>query len=231
MIFSSYAFLLAFLPLTLAGFYGLRRAGWRSASVTFLLLASLAFYGVWNVKHLALLVASILANYGLGRIAASKASAGVRRAAMLGGVIANLAFIFWFKYLVFAGSNLAALVGADWTLKNVLLPLGISFFTFQQIAYLVDCWKTGDGEKSLRDYALFVTFFPQLIAGPIVHHGYTRPQFRNLAAGGVKADYIPYGVIIFAMGLDQENGVRRSDRAGDRSDLGRRRSGRPARRS
>jgi D-alanyl-lipoteichoic acid acyltransferase DltB (MBOAT superfamily) len=120
---------------------------------------------------------------------------------MIAGVIGNLALIFLFKYLDFAGSNIAALAGAGWTMQNIILPLGISFFTFQQIAYLVDCYKTKDGEKSFRDFALFVSFFPQLIAGPIVHHRYTRPQFASLAERGVNASYIPYGVMIFAMGL------------------------------
>lgn len=201
MVFSSYAFLLVFLPLTLLGFYALRAAGWRRLSVTFLLLASFAFYGVWSLKHLALLLVSIAANYALGRFLASTAPAPRRRTAMIAGVVGNLSLIFWFKYLGFAGSNLAALIGAPWTMEAILLPLGISFFTFQQIAYLVDCFATKDGEKSLRDYALFVTFFPQLIAGPIVHHRYTRPQFAALAQRPISADYIPYGVMIFAMGL------------------------------
>lgn len=201
MLFSSYAFLLVFLPLTLIGFYALRAAGRRRASVTFLLVVSLAFYGVWNLAHLALLVASIAANYFCGCYLASAAPQGVRRAAMVAGIIGNLSLIFWFKYFDFAGSNVAALAGADWTFQNLILPLGISFFTFQQIAYLVDSYKTKDGEKSFRDYALFVSFFPQLIAGPIVHHRYTRPQFAALAERPVIADYIPYGVMIFAMGL------------------------------
>ncbi|MFZ5615902.1 MAG: MBOAT family protein, partial [Pseudomonadota bacterium] len=201
MVFSSYAFLLVFLPLTIAGFWALRAGGLRRASVSFLLFASLAFYGAWSLAHLALLLASIAANYACGRFVASSASDSARRAAMIAGVAANLSLIFWFKYLDFAGSSLAALVGADWTFRNILLPLGISFFTFQQIAYLVDCWKTKDGEKSFRDYALFVTFFPQLIAGPIVHHRYTRPQFASLAERGVDWNALPYGVMIFAMGL------------------------------
>lgn len=201
MVFSSYAFLLVFLPLTLLGFYALRAADRRRASVTFLLLASFAFYAVWSIQHLALLVASIAANYALGRYAASPAPDAMRRAAMIVGVAGNLGLIFCFKYLDFAGSNLAPLVGADWTMQYIILPLGISFFTFQQIAYLVDCYKTRDGEKNFRDYALFVTFFPQLIAGPIVHHRYTRPQFAALAARAVNPDHIPYGVMIFAMGL------------------------------
>ncbi len=201
MVFSSYPFLLIFLPLTLFGFVALRAAGLRRTSVTFLLIASFAFYGVWSVEHLKLLLFSIVVNYGCGRYASSDAPDNLRRLATAAGVLFNLGLIFWFKYLDFAGSNLAALIGADWTVKNIILPLGISFFTFQQIAYLVDCYTTKDGEKSIRDYALFVSFFPQLIAGPIVHHRFTRPQYASLAVNPVAADYAPYGVMIFAMGL------------------------------
>ncbi|NWG92767.1 MAG: MBOAT family protein [Parvularculaceae bacterium] len=201
MVFSAYPFLLVFLPLTLVGFYALRAAGRRRMSVNFLLAASFVFYGAWSLPHLALLIASILANYCCGRYAASSAPKERRRLAMLAGVVGNLGLVFWFKYLDFAGSNLAALAGADWTFRNIVLPLGISFFTFQQIAYLVDCYRTRDGERRFRDYALFVTFFPQLIAGPIVHHRYARPQFAALASERLNADWIPYGLMIFAMGL------------------------------
>jgi len=201
MVFSSYPFLLIFLPLTLIGFIALRALGLRRSSVTFLLFASFAFYGVWSIEHLKLFLFSIVVNYVCGRYISSAAPDKLRRIATVIGVIFNLGLIFWFKYLDFAGSNLAALVGADWTMKNIVLPLGISFFTFQQIAYLIDCYTTKDGEKNIRDYALFVSFFPQLIAGPIVHHRFTRPQYANLAVNPISADYAPYGVMIFAMGL------------------------------
>lgn len=201
MIFSSYAFMLLFLPLTLLGYYVLRANGVRGASLTFLLVASLAFYAVWNVWHLALLGASVCVNYMAGRFIASAADRRHRRRGLWAGIVFNLALIFAFKYSMFAAANLAAIADVHVALPHILLPLGISFFTFQQIAYLVDCWKTGDREKSFRDYALFVSFFPQLIAGPIVHHGYTRPQFGALAKRAVNFDYLPYGVMIFAMGL------------------------------
>jgi len=200
MLFSSYAFLLAFLPLTLAGYYLLRRIGRREASITFLLIASLVFYAQWNLAHCALLVLSVAVNYALGRLAAEGPESG-RRIALHVAIAFNLSLIFWFKYFDFAASNAATLVGLDYALMHLVLPLGISFFTFQQIAYVVDCRRTGDCERNPRDYALFVTFFPQLIAGPIVHHGYTRPQFADLGKNRVNLDLIPYGVMIFAMGL------------------------------
>ncbi len=201
MLFSSYQFLLVFLPLTLCGFYGLRALGRRETSLTFLLVASFAFYGFGSLAHLSILVGSIAVTYALARVAASASHEGVRTLAYHAGLAFNLSLIFWFKYFDFAASNAAAIVGADYTMRNIVLPLGISFFTFQQIAYLVDCYRTGDCERNPRDYALFVTLYPQLVAGPIVHHAYTRPQFAALARSPVNLDMIPYGIMIFAMGL------------------------------
>jgi D-alanyl-lipoteichoic acid acyltransferase DltB (MBOAT superfamily) len=200
MLFTSYAFMLVFLPVTLAGFYLLRRLGRREASITFLLIASLVFYAQWSLAHAALLVLSIAANYALGRLAA-EGPPPMRRLALHTAIAFNLSLIFWFKYFDFAAANAASLVGLDYALLNIVLPLGISFFTFQQVAYVVDCHRTGECEKSPRDFALFVTFFPQLIAGPIVHHGYTRPQFSDLGRNPVDLNLLPYGVMIFAMGL------------------------------
>ena len=201
MVFSSYAFLFAFLPAVLAGFYALRRFGAFNASATFLLAASFIFYAYWSVAHLALLVGSILVNYLSAGVIAGNNQARTRKVVLAAGIIFNLGLIFIFKYLDFAGSNLAAVTGNEWRLLNILLPLGISFFTFQQIAYLVDCYSTRKNEKSLRNYALFVSFFPQLIAGPIVHHRHTRPQFESIAARPANLEMLPYGLMIFAMGL------------------------------
>jgi D-alanyl-lipoteichoic acid acyltransferase DltB (MBOAT superfamily) len=201
MLFSSYEFLLVFLPATIAGFYILRGFGFRRASVTFLLVASFAFYARWSLPHLMLLLGSIAANYLLGRLAAEGPGEAARRWAMHVAIAFNLSLIFWFKYFDFAASNAAALTGLDYTFFNLVLPLGISFYTFQQIAYVVDCRRTGACEKNPRDFALFVSFFPQLIAGPIVHHGQTRPQFAALAQGPVNLAMLPYGLMIFAMGL------------------------------
>ena len=201
MVFSSYSFLLVFLPFTLFGFYGLRKFGAYGWSVTFLLFASTIFYGVWNVGHLVLLTLSILANYGVGRSFQFLNNPLWRRLLIYTGVFGNLSLIFVLKYLDFTLSNVAAVTGSSHTFYNLVLPLGISFFTFQQIAYLVDCYKTSNAEKRLRDYALFVSFFPQLIAGPIVHHDVTRPQFQKLAKNKIDLNSVVTGLMIFAMGL------------------------------
>ena len=201
MVFSSYIFLLAFLPATLIGFYALRAMGRREVSVTFLLCASFVFYANWNLAHLALLLTSIVINFLNGGLVAEARGKALRKTALIMGIVFNLSLIFWFKYFDFAASNVAAVTGASYTFQNLILPLGISFFTFQQIAYLVDCYQSKSYEKRPRDYALFVSFFPQLIAGPIVHHSYTRPQYASLARGPVNLEMLPYGVMIFAMGL------------------------------
>ncbi|MEM9015295.1 MAG: MBOAT family O-acyltransferase [Pseudomonadota bacterium] len=201
MLFSSYLFLLGFLPLALAGFYGLRALAGFRASVSFLLIASLLFYACWSLSHLFLLCGSIALNFLIGKVAATGPQAVIRRGAVILGVVANLTAIFWFKYLDFAGGNITALLNSEWRLLGFLLPLGISFFTFQQIAYLVDCYTSRSYESRFRDYALFVSFFPQLIAGPIVHHKHTRPQFASLNRKPIDQTMLAYGVMIFALGL------------------------------
>lgn len=205
MVFSSYIFLLAFLPAVLIGFYALRIHRAAGASVTFLLVASFVFYAYWSLAHLALLLGSIAANFFLGRAAATLPSKPARRTAAATAIISNLLLIFIFKYLDFAGSNLGILTGNDWRFLNLLLPLGISFFTFQQIGYIIDCYATGEYECRPRNYALFVTFFPQLIAGPIVHHNHTRPQFAAITKSPVNLNCIAYGLMIFAMGLTKKS--------------------------
>ncbi|NNE40850.1 MAG: MBOAT family protein [Marinicaulis sp.] len=205
MVFSSYIFLLVFLPAVLLGFYALRSRGAFGASVTFLLIASFVFYAYWSVAHLVLLLGSIAGNFALGRAAATLQTKPARRTAAATAIIGNLLLIFIFKYLDFAGTNLATLTGNDWRLLNILLPLGISFFTFQQIGYIVDCYTTRKYERGPRNYALFVLFFPQLIAGPIVHHNHTRPQFAALTKSPVNLNFIAYGLMIFAMGLAKKS--------------------------
>lgn len=201
MVFSSYTFLMVFLPIVVAGFYALRGFGVRNASLSFLLLGSFAFYGYWSLTHLALLIGSVAINFFTGQLTASLQTRHWRKLILIAGILFNLSLIFWFKYFDFVASNAVLLTGTNYTFQNLILPLGISFFTFQQIAYLVDCYQSKSYEKAPRDYALFVSFFPQLIAGPIVHHKHMRSQFSNLATAPAKLDMLPYGLMIFAMGL------------------------------
>ncbi|MBI4292419.1 MAG: MBOAT family protein [Betaproteobacteria bacterium] len=201
MLFNSYAFVLVFLPLSLLIHRGLRRAGLDRGSIFALTLLSLFFYGWWNPVYLLLIVPMVLANFGVGRLimACRVPRPQVARALLILGLAGNLAVLGWFKYANFFVNNVNALFGADLYLATIVLPLGISFFTFQKIAFLVDAYRGKVDRLDLLEFSLFVTFFPQLIAGPIVHHREVLPQFRQ--RGEVMPNYLAMGVTIFAIGL------------------------------
>ncbi|MBI3917635.1 MAG: MBOAT family protein [Betaproteobacteria bacterium] len=199
MLFNSYPFLFVFLPLALAGFFLLGRArpllaaGW-------LALTSLVFYGWWNPVYVALLLASIVFNFVVGL--AIVREAGTRRARRLlaFGVAANLVLLGYYKYADFFVSNLNAL-GADLPLPQVILPLGISFFTFTQIAFLADAYQGKAAEYRFTHYCLFVTYFPHLIAGPVLHHREMMPQFGRAESYRLDWENLAVGFTIFFIGL------------------------------
>ncbi len=198
MLFHSLEFLLGFLPVTLLGFFLLgRRETTRRFAPLWLVGCSLFFYAWWNPPFVLLLLASILVNYVLGERLLARPS----RALLTFGIAANLAVIGYFKYVNFFLGTVNSLTGTDFFIAGVFLPLGISFFTFQQIAYLVDAYRGLVGSRGLVDYALFVSFFPQLIAGPIVHHSEMMPQFRQSATYRPRADNFALGLAIFTFGL------------------------------
>jgi D-alanyl-lipoteichoic acid acyltransferase DltB (MBOAT superfamily) len=202
MLFHSYAFLLGFLPAALLAFHALRRFALERAALAALVAFSLAFYAWWNPVYLLLLVPLTLATFFIARAIARCRHARPRtaRALMVAGVAGNLLVLAWFKYANFLVDNAAALVGAQWTLAKIVLPLGISFFVFQKIAFLVDAERGEVDRFDLLEFALFVSFFPQLIAGPIVHHAEVLPQLRARP----REDDTPLaalGLTIFAIGL------------------------------
>ena len=203
MLFNSYEFLFLFLPLTLVGYYFIARSG-REAAIIWLVLASLFFYGWWNPIYLLLLMLSIGANFGFGQLLAQAHRANDGRAGkrwLWGGVLFNLALLAWFKYANFLVNTANVLGSTNYHLETIILPLAISFFTFQQIAYLVDARDGITKEYRFTHYALFVTFFPQLIAGPIVHHRDMLPQFMHKEAMHPQVANIAIGLGIFAIGL------------------------------
>ncbi len=205
MLFNSLEFLFIFLPLTLALFYTVRRFHYEAA-LGVLALASVVFYSYWNPPFVLLLLASVGVNFVLGQKLSKWAllpKARQRKKVVLTfGVAANLAAIGYFKYANFFLENISAMTGQDYgVLDDIFLPLGISFFTFQQIAYLVDCYKGVTKEYKFTHYALFVTFFPQLIAGPIVHHKDMMPQFLNPEKGNKLLGSIALGITVFCIGL------------------------------
>jgi len=201
MLFNSYAFIFAFLPVAVAGFFALQRLAGAQAAIAWLVLASLFFYGWWNPAYLALIGFSILFNYGVGTRLTRGLAPGAAKALLALGVAVNLGLIGYFKYANFFADTLAAATGSDAQLAPIVLPLAISFFTFQQIAYLVDAYRGQTGRYGFLRYALFVTFFPQLIAGPIVHHGEIFPQFARTAFRRLKTDNLAVGLTIFTIGL------------------------------
>lgn len=201
MLFNSYSFIFLFLPLTLAVFWILQdRQGVRPA-LGWLVLASLAYYGWWEPKYLGLILVSVGVNYGLGQ-ALARARAG--KPLLVLGVTVNLAGLLWFKYAGFLVVNLNQVVGTDYHLGEIVLPLAISFFTFQQIAYLVDIHRGATPAGDLLHYLLFVTFFPQLIAGPVVQQSEMLPQYRSPHPASHRAEHLAVGLSIFVLGLFQK---------------------------
>lgn len=202
MLFNSYIFIVVFLPLTLAGFYSTARWVGPRPAKGLLVFASLVYYGWWNPSYLLLILLSCLGNFYIGRLVASETLAPTSRKYILtAGISANLLLLGWYKYANFFVDNINAFLEVGWTLEKVILPIAISFFTFQQIAYLVDAYRGLAKEYDFLDYSLFICFFPQLIAGPIVHHGEMMPQFANKETYRLKWENIAVGVTLFTLGL------------------------------
>ena len=200
MLFNSYAFIFLFLPIVLAGYFWLGRRS-NLAPVVWLAASSLVFYSVSNWQFVALLLASIAFNYFVGHLLiAAKPAPRWRVATLTVGVSGDLLVLGIFKYAGFFAANLNALFATHFVV-NILLPVGISFYTFTQIAFLVDAYRGNVARYALPHYALFVTYFPHLIAGPILHHKDMIPQFERAETKHPQAHLILCGLIIFAIGL------------------------------
>jgi alginate O-acetyltransferase complex protein AlgI len=201
MLFNSYSFIFIFLPIVLAGFFLIGSRGHHRIAIAWLVGASLFFYGWWNPAYLGLILGSILFNYAIGVALGGQQQLGTGRWLLAFGVAGNLGLLGYFKYANFFVDNIDLFTGADFHLGKIILPLAISFFTFQQIAYLVDAWKGETREYNFLHYCLFVTFFPQLIAGPIVHHKEMLPQFSKDWIYRLDYEHLAVGVTIFTVGL------------------------------
>ena len=203
MLFNSYVFIFMFLPATLAGFFLLGRFQPRLAAA-WLTAASLFFYGWWNPLYVGLLVLSIGFNYVCG-VALARAAArddkGLRKRMLIFAVAANLAVLAYFKYANFFLASVNQATGAAFSLGAIVLPLGISFFTFTQIAFLADAYFGKVREYNFVHYGLFVTYFPHLIAGPVLHHAEMMPQFAQRATYRFNFENAAVGITIFAIGL------------------------------
>lgn len=207
MLFNSYIFIFLFLPLCLAGYYVLVHFQKGVAARVWLTALSWWFYGYFNSSYLMIMLFSILFNYavfcGLGKLGEEEAPGKLcqRRLLFLFGIGCNLAVLFYFKYYDFFIENINAVFGKSLPLKGILLPLGISFFTFQQIGFLADAYQGELKKCSFSNYALFVSFFPQLIAGPIVNHQEMMPQFARIGRKRADGEKIASGVFLFTLGM------------------------------
>ena len=199
MLFHSETFLFVFLPITLLFFYVISMTC-RTYVVHWLLLASIVFYGWWDVRYVPLIVGSIVLNFAFGRLLDAAPEARKRRLLAI-GIVLNLLPLIYFKYWNFLLSNLTSVTGVEIATTMIVLPIGVSFFTFQQIAYLVDVAKRRTFERGFVPYALFVSFFPHLIAGPLVHHRQIAAQLADLAHLRLRVSNACIGLTIFAVGL------------------------------
>ena len=204
MLFNSYPFLFVFLPLVLLGYFLSARLSHRFASA-WLLAGSLAFYAYWNPKFVALLLASISFNFCLGTLLAMrKASMRPTRGLLSFAVCANIVLLGVFKYFRFFVGTYDALAGTNIALPDIVLPLGISFYSFTQIAFLVDSARGVIGPVNALHYALFVTYFPHLIAGPVLHHRQVMSQFDSPRNYQLQWPSIASGLAMFALGLSKK---------------------------
>ena len=202
MLFNSYVFLLAFLPLTWLCYFGLNKLGWFELGKVSLIAASFLFYGYGDPKLCLLLAGSILGNYFFHCILVRDGEGRTwRKTIMILAVSANFLLLFYFKYLDFTIRNINFLTGSEIGLKHVILPLGISFYTFQQVSFVIDSYHRQMSRYLFIDYALFVSFFPQLVAGPIVLHQEMIPQFavpekKKVCFGNITAglEYLIWGL-------------------------------------
>ena len=205
MLFNSYEFIFAFLPITFFIYFYLNHKRLTIASKGFLVFSSLFFYSWWNIAYLPLILISMLFNYLIGNslnkeIVENKKSFS-KKSILIFGIVCNIALLAYFKYADFFIENFNFAIGTNVNLLHLVLPLAISFFTFQQVAYLVDSYRGETKEYDFLNYALFVTFFPQLIAGPIVHHKEMMPQFDNKRNMVKNYRNIALGLFIFSIGL------------------------------
>lgn len=199
MLFNSYEFIFLYLPIVLLLFFACAKYGGQRSATFLLVLASFFFYGWWDWCYVPLLFASICFNYWIGgRIRFG----GHHKGWLTTGIIGNLALLGYFKYAGFFLSTANMLAGHEiFDIPHIVLPLGISFFTFTQTAYLVEEYRGEAASHSFLTYCEFVTIFPHLIAGPIIRHRDMIPQFTDAKNFVINYKNIAYGITLFAMGL------------------------------
>ena len=201
MLFSSYVFIFLFLPITAAGFALLGLIGSRTASLLWLILCSLFFYGYWNPRYVPLIVGATAINYIVGAFWLARPNAPARKLALTLGLIFNLGLLVYFKYANLLVNTFDTITGQTVHLSPIVLPLAISFFVFQKIAFLVDSYRGQHRGRGVIEFFAFVTFFPQLIAGPIVRPHEMLPQLARRRAFVITAKNLSIGLTLFIIGL------------------------------
>lgn len=204
MLFNSYIFIFIFLPAVLLGWFGLNRVKKYELAKIFLTGMSLWFYGYFNTYYLFIIIFSILVNYFISFLMTFSKTLLTQRIGLITGILTNLTILFYFKYYDFFIENINYLFRSDYNLKHILLPLGISFFTFQQLSFIIDRCKGKAEHYSFMNYATFVTFFPQLIAGPIVLYKEMIPQFEDLKKRAFDISNFAKGISLFVLGLGKK---------------------------
>lgn len=198
MLFNSYEFIFLYLPIVLVVYFFLGSRKKYEFATTWLVLSSIFFYGYWDCRYVALLLASICFNYIIGRMIERKSR---KRIFLIIGLAVNILLLGYYKYTGFFMEQINATMGTDMIIPHIVLPLGISFFTFTQSAYLIDAYRGETTGYSFKTYCLFVTVFPHLIAGPIIYHKDMIPQFMNKANCHINYDNMAMGLALFSVGL------------------------------
>lgn len=201
MLFNSYIFIFLFLPMAVIGYYWLHKLGKPRLALTFVVLMSMWFYGYNNAAYLFILAISIVLNYVIVRCMDKTLKKAQRRCLLALGLSVNIGILFFFKYYDFFVENVNAVFKTDFRLIGLMLPLGISFYTFQQLSYVIDSYMGECESYSFLEYASYVSFFPQLIAGPIVYHSELIPAFRDKVNHKPNYENISRGIYAFALGL------------------------------
>lgn len=199
MVFASYEFLFLFLPIVVFVYFMIGKRYSIKTQHIFLVLASLFFYGYFNISYLWIMLASIGVNYLLALLIQEKTR--YQKLYFISGILFNVGLLGYFKYYDFFIENINFIFNQNFVLKNILLPLGISFFTFQQFSFLLSVYKGEEKVDNIVNYSLFVTFFPQLVAGPIVLYSEMIPQFNDETKKYINYDHLAHGIYIFILGL------------------------------
>ena len=210
MLFNSHEFIYFFMPFSIAAWWGLQRMNREQDAQWLVVICSIYFYGWWDIRYVPLLIGNALGNFYLGL----KISQTKSKTLLTAGLIVNVGLLGYFKYTDFFIENWNALAGSQHSLLHLILPLGISFFTFQVIAYLVDCYKGYVSDFNLRRFAFSISFYPHLIAGPILHYSDVMPQLRDHIV--FDARQFSQGLFLFAVGLFKKSVI--ADRIADKVD-------------